>query len=76
VAVGNALGHACVQGRNKDHARCAAVLDALMQGEGAARISADILDLLQAEADAARTARAEKAAATRVEFFAIMRGED
>ncbi len=76
VRVGDAVGHACVQGRDKDHARRAAVLDALLQGDEAARISADILTPLTAEADAARTARAEKAAATRVEFFTMMRGED
>ena len=76
VRVGDAVGHACVQGRDKDHARRAAVLDALMQGDDAARISADILTPLKAEAEAARTARAEKAAATRVEFFTMMRGED
>ena len=76
VRIGDTVGHACVQGRDKDHARRVAVLDALMQGSQAAQISAEILAPLLAEAAAARTARAEKAAATRVEFFTMMRGED
>lgn len=76
VRLDAAEGHACVQGRDKEHARRAAVLDALMQGGEAARIRAEILAPLRAEAAAARAARAEKAAATRVEFFTLMRGED
>lgn len=76
VRVGDAVGHACVQGRDKDHARRAAVLDALMQGDAASRIDADILTPLRDQARAKRQARAEKAAATRVEFFTMMRGED
>ena len=76
VRLDGAEGHACVQGRDTGHARRAAVLDALMQGEGAARIRADILTPLAATAAARRAARAKKAAATRVEFFTMMRGED
>lgn len=71
VSLGKAVGHACVQGRDKNHALRGPVLDALMQGAGAVRIQADILTPLQAEA-----ARTESAAATRVEFFTLMRGED
>ncbi|WP_295042825.1 phosphonate C-P lyase system protein PhnG [uncultured Paracoccus sp.] len=76
VRLGQAVGHACVQGRDKDHARRAAVLDALMQGDQAPRLRDAVLTPLQAEAAARATARAEKAAATRVEFFTLMRGED
>lgn len=76
VRLGDAVGHAYVQGRDKDHARRAAVLDALMQGQDAAHLRDTILAPLQAEAAATRKARAEKAAATRVEFFTMMRGED
>lgn len=76
VRLGQAVGHACVQGRDKDHARRAAVLDALLQGEGAEALRTAVLDPLAAEAAATRTARAEKAGATRVEFFTLMRGED
>ncbi|WP_233253145.1 phosphonate C-P lyase system protein PhnG [Paracoccus binzhouensis] len=76
VRLGDAVGHACVQGRDRDHARRAAVLDALLQGEQAGRIEARVIAPLRAEAQARRGARAEKAAATRVEFFTMMRGED
>ena len=42
----------------------------------APRIQAVVLDVLTAEAKAARTARAGKAAATKVDFFTLVRGED
>lgn len=70
------VGHAWVQGRDKGHARRAAVADALMQTDRAAAVRAGVLDLLDAEALAAREARAGKAAATKVEFFTMVRGED
>lgn len=73
---GGAVGHACVQGRDKNHATRAAIADALMQTESAAQIEADVLTPLRREAIARRNARAEKAAATRVEFFTLVRGED
>lgn len=71
-----AVGHAYVQGRDKDHARRAAVLDALMQTAQGPDLQARVLDVLAAEEAAQRLARAEKAAATKVEFFTLVRGED
>lgn len=68
------VGHACVQGRDKPHALRAAVMDALLQCE--APEAADVVAILRDEALARRLVRAEKAAATRVEFFTMMRGED
>ncbi|HHB81204.1 MAG TPA: phosphonate C-P lyase system protein PhnG [Aliiroseovarius sp.] len=70
------VGHAWVQGRDKDHAKRAALVDALMQGPSADGIRARILDPLASEAAAQREARAAKAAATKVEFFTMARGED
>jgi alpha-D-ribose 1-methylphosphonate 5-triphosphate synthase subunit PhnG len=70
------VGHAWVQGRDKAHARRAAVADALMQTAEAAALQARVLDPLQAEAEARRAARAARAAATKVEFFTLVRGED
>ena len=70
------VGHAYVQGRDKDHARRAAVVDALMQTTGAARIEAQVLHPLRLEAETTRMTRAAKAAATKVEFFTMVRGED
>ncbi len=71
-----AVGHAYVQGRDRDHARRAAILDALMQTEAAAELRHTVLDPLAAEEAARRGARAAKAAATKVEFFTLVRGED
>lgn len=73
---GGEVGHAYVQGRDKQHATRAALVDALMQGPEADRIRAEILTPLAAEAKTAKTVRAEKAAATKVEFFTMVRGED
>ncbi|MFN4192197.1 MAG: phosphonate C-P lyase system protein PhnG [Tabrizicola sp.] len=70
------VGHAWVQGRDKDHARRAAVIDALMQTDAAQDLAERIIAPLRAEAEARRAARAERAAATKVEFFTMVRGED
>ena len=70
------VGHAWVQGRDKAHARRAALADALMQTEAATDLSAKVLAPLKAEADALRAVRAAKAAATKVDFFTMVRGED
>jgi alpha-D-ribose 1-methylphosphonate 5-triphosphate synthase subunit PhnG len=70
------IGHAYVQGRSKVKARQAALVDALMQGPGAAAVRAAVLEpLAEAMAEAKRT-RAAKAAATKVEFFTMVRGDD
>jgi alpha-D-ribose 1-methylphosphonate 5-triphosphate synthase subunit PhnG len=70
------VGHAYVQGRDRDHARRAALIDALMQTVAAADLRRNVLDPLAAAEAAARSARAAKAAATKVEFFTLVRGED
>lgn len=70
------VGHAWVQGRDARHATRAAIVDALMQTPQAAALGQSVLDVLQSEAQAKRHARAEKAAATKVDFFTLMRGED
>jgi len=71
-----AVGHAWVQGRDRAHAVRAAVIDALMQTEAADDLRGRVIDVLAAEAQADRAARAAKAAATKVEFFTLVRGED
>jgi alpha-D-ribose 1-methylphosphonate 5-triphosphate synthase subunit PhnG len=73
---GGGVGHAHVQGRDKSHALRAAVLDALMQTDQAADLDARILAPLRNAESAARTLRSAKAAATKVEFFTLVRGED
>lgn len=70
------VGHGYVQGRRKACAKAAALVDALMQTDAAAAVQAAVLDPLAAEHTTAKTARAEKAAATKVDFFTMVRGED
>lgn len=70
------VGHAHVQGRSRDHARRAALIDALMQTPRASEVQARILTPLTEAETAARNLRAAKAAATKVEFFTMVRGED
>ena len=70
------VGHAHVQGRDRGHATRAALVDALMQGPHAERIAAQVLGPLRDGEAVRRQARAEKAAATKVEFFTLVRGED
>ena len=68
-------GHAHVMGRDRAHAERAALVDALMAGPRAAEIRAEVLEVLAAEEAARRHDRAAKAAATKVEFFTMVRGE-
>lgn len=69
------VGHAWVQGRDTDHARIAALADALLQTDRGAAVRAELLTpLARAEADR-RQARAARAAATKVDFFTMVRGE-
>ena len=70
------VGHAWVQGRDKAHALRAAAVDALMQTEREAELTTGVLVPLGAEALATRAARGAKAAATKVDFFTMVRGED
>lgn len=71
-----AVGHAYVQGRDKTKAEQAALVDALMQGEQAAAVQAAVLDPLSEALATVQEARAAKAAATKVDFFTLVRGED
>ncbi|MBQ0717093.1 MAG: phosphonate C-P lyase system protein PhnG [Sulfitobacter litoralis] len=70
------VGHGYVQGRSKDHALQTALIDALMQTEAATQVEAAILAPLRKARDTAKATRAAKAAATKVDFFTMVRGED
>lgn len=73
---GGSVGHGYVQGRSKTDAQVAAVIDAMMQGKAAGQVRTKVLNPLQREEQARRQARADKAAATKVDFFTMVRGED
>ena len=70
-----AVGHGYVQGRSHEAARAVALIDALSEEGQAGALEAAILSPLRAEAEGGKAARAEKAAATKVEFFTMVRGE-
>ncbi|WP_299687791.1 phosphonate C-P lyase system protein PhnG [uncultured Tateyamaria sp.] len=70
------VGHAYLQGRRKADAEVTALVDALMQTTAADRLRDAVLAPLEAEFTATRSARADKAAATKVDFFTMVRGED
>ena len=70
------VGHACVQGRDLEHARRAAVADALLQTAEGPALEAAVLAPLRSEADSRRATRSARAQATRVEFFTMVRGDD
>ena len=67
-----ATGHAYIAGRDERQAELAAVADALLQEpETRAGLSASLIEPLAEAQREQRQTRAEKAAATRVEFFAM-----
>jgi len=68
-------GHAYLQGRRREDAEAAALVDALMHTDSAGDLRANVLTVLCSETEARRTTRAAKAAATKVDFFTMMRGE-
>lgn len=71
------VGHAMALGRDHAKAKLSAVLDALAQSEPmAARIDAEIIAPLKAEFEAGDKKRAAQTAATKVDFFTVVRGED
>ena len=70
-------GHAYVMGRNKDHARAAAELDARLQEQ---EIQNTLLETVIQPLKQIREEKIErhrrKTAATKVDFFTLVRGED
>ncbi|WP_164661894.1 phosphonate C-P lyase system protein PhnG [Tropicibacter sp. Alg240-R139] len=70
------VGHGYIQGRSKPKAEAAALIDALMQTEAAALVQRDVLKPLADQVAQTKSNRAAKAAATKVEFFTMVRGED
>ena len=70
------VGHAYLLGRDTGRARLAAIADALWQREETrAQIEADIIAPVTARLTSARSLQAARAAATRVDFFTMVRGE-
>jgi alpha-D-ribose 1-methylphosphonate 5-triphosphate synthase subunit PhnG len=70
------VGHGYVQGRDRTHALQTALIDALMQTDAAGQVDKAVLAPLRDAATTRRATRATKAAATKVDFFTMVRGED
>ena len=71
------VGHAYIAGRSRRHAELAAVFDALMQApEHTQTIGEHVIAPLAAAQDSHRRSVQRKSAATKVDFFTMVRGED
>ena len=70
-------GHAYVMGRNTAHAHAAALCDALMQSTGhGTQVREQVIEPLSVNLRDKRLTIAGKAAATKVDFFTLVRGDD
>lgn len=71
------VGHAYVAGRSRRHAELAAIFDALLQDpDHAAGIEDNLIAPSALALAEARQLKQRKAAATKVDFFTMVRGED
>ncbi|NYE31141.1 alpha-D-ribose 1-methylphosphonate 5-triphosphate synthase subunit PhnG [Rhodanobacter sp. K2T2] len=76
VQIGERIGHAWVRGGNRRHAELAACADALMQDiNQRAHLQAHVVEPLRKSLTLRREAASRKAAASKVEFFTVVRGE-
>ena len=71
------VGHAYALGTDRRKVRHGAVFDALWQDEATrAHVESGVLDPVRGRLQARSRRRAEETAATRVDFFTMVRGED
>jgi alpha-D-ribose 1-methylphosphonate 5-triphosphate synthase subunit PhnG len=71
------MGFGYVLGRDRDKARLIALCDALVQTkEHSAAVESKVIAPLRIRLDAQRELRARQVAATKVDFFTLVRGED
>ncbi|OOG43638.1 phosphonate C-P lyase system protein PhnG [Rhodanobacter sp. C05] len=76
VQAGSHIGHAWVRGSNVRHAELAALADAILQDdEQHAQVRTQVVEPLRRALDERRDAASRKAAASKVEFFTVVRGE-
>ncbi len=78
VKLANGLvGHSYIKGRDCQHAEFAAAFDALFQDKQQSQLLRNtMLEELDSSYREQRQARSKKAAATKVDFFTMVRGED
>jgi alpha-D-ribose 1-methylphosphonate 5-triphosphate synthase subunit PhnG len=71
------IGFGYVLGRDRDKARLMALCDALVQTKDhSAAVESKVIAPLRAGLEAQRDLRARQVAATKVDFFTLVRGED
>lgn len=71
------VGHSYALGRDYEKARLAAIADALWQApQSRAAVERDLLQKIAQRLDARATQRRREAAATKVDFFTMVRGDD
>jgi alpha-D-ribose 1-methylphosphonate 5-triphosphate synthase subunit PhnG len=76
VQAGGQIGHAWVRGGNTRHAELAALADALLQDSGQHdSLHLQVIEPLRRSLDRRRDEASRKAAASKVEFFTVVRGE-
>ncbi len=72
-----AVGHSYALGRDHEKARLAAIADALWQApQSREAVERDLLQKIAQRLDARATQRRREAAATKVDFFTMVRGDD
>jgi alpha-D-ribose 1-methylphosphonate 5-triphosphate synthase subunit PhnG len=70
------VGFGYTLGRDRDKAKLIALCDAMLQAHGHAdAIEANVVAPLRVRLDAERRVKAEETAATRVDFYTLVRGE-
>jgi alpha-D-ribose 1-methylphosphonate 5-triphosphate synthase subunit PhnG len=70
------VGFGYTLGRDRDKAKLIALCDAMIQSHGHAdAIESEVIAPLRARLDAERRVKAEETAATRVDFYTLVRGE-
>ena len=75
VQIRGRIGHAWVRGGNARHAELAACADALMQDvEQRSQLQVRVVEPLRQSMKRSREAASRKAAASKVEFFTVVRG--
>ncbi|GFZ89299.1 phosphonate C-P lyase system protein PhnG [Dyella caseinilytica] len=76
VQAGGHIGHAWVRGSNTRHAELAALADAMLQdAERNTALHLHVIEPLHRSLDRRRDDASRKAAASKVEFFTVVRGE-
>ncbi|MCT8998836.1 phosphonate C-P lyase system protein PhnG [Chelativorans intermedius] len=70
------VGHCYAAGRDKRKAELAALFDALMQGGEAARLQETVIAPIARRVAEQRRRVSRKAAATKVDFFTLVRGDN